>query len=63
MHINEMYEVQAKQLLHKLCDALGIEQQDRTKSGIEQAITRIKSDAQIEIDQLIDEEEYLSEGS
>ena len=31
-HINDLYEQQAKDLLHKLCDALGIEQEDRTRA-------------------------------
>lgn len=42
-HIDDLYEAQAKQLLHKLCDALGIEQQDRTKSGVEKAIAGLKA--------------------
>lgn len=43
-HIDDLYEAQAKQLLHKLCDALGIEQHDRTKSGVEKEIARLKRD-------------------
>lgn len=37
-HINDLYEQQAKDLLHKLCDALGIEQDDRTRAKVEAAI-------------------------
>ena len=41
MHINDLYEQQAKDLLHRLCDALGIEQEDRTKANVEAAIRQI----------------------
>ena len=37
-HLNDLYEAQAKALLIKLCDALGMAEEDRTKSGIEAAI-------------------------
>jgi len=42
-HINDLYEQQAKDLLHKLCDAMGIADSERTKSGIEAAIGKLKS--------------------
>jgi hypothetical protein len=38
MHINDLYEQQAKDLLNKLCDALGIAQEDRTRANVEAAI-------------------------
>jgi len=38
MHINDLYEQQAKDLLHKLCDALGIADEDRTRAKVEAAI-------------------------
>lgn len=41
-HINDLYEQQAKDLLHRLCDALGIEQEDRTKAKVEAEIREIK---------------------
>jgi hypothetical protein len=62
-HLNDLYEAQAKALLTKLCDALGMEDEDRTKSGIEAAIAQLRSDAAIEreIDRIIEDEEYLNE--
>ena len=42
MHINDLYEAQSKALLTKLCDALGMAEEDRTKSGIEAAIAGIR---------------------
>ena len=41
-HIDELYEVQLQQLLHKLCDALGIPENERTKSDIERHAAFIK---------------------
>ena len=41
-HINDLFEQQAKDLLHRLCDALGIEQEDRTKAKVEAEIREIK---------------------
>ena len=38
MHINDLYEQQAKDLLNKLCDALGIAEEDRTRANVEAAI-------------------------
>lgn len=36
-HINDLYEQQAKDLLHRLCDALGIADEDRTRAKVEAA--------------------------
>lgn len=44
MHINDLYEQQAKDLLHRLCDALGIEQEDRTRARVEADIAKMKPD-------------------
>ncbi len=41
MHINDLYEQQAKDLLHKLCDALGIEQEDRTRARVEEVVREL----------------------
>lgn len=49
-HIDDLFEQQTKQLLHQLCDALGIEQQDRTKSGLEKAIAGLKKPAFVGMD-------------
>lgn len=54
-HIDDLFEQQTKQLLHQLCDALGIEQQDRTKSGLEKAIAGLKKPAFVGMDIAKDE--------
>ena len=41
MHINDLYEQQAKDLLHRLCDALGIEQEDRTRARVEEVVREL----------------------
>lgn len=40
-HINDLYEQQAKDLLHKLCDALGIADEDRTRAKVEEVVREL----------------------
>lgn len=60
MHINDLYEQQAKDLLHRLCDALVIEQEDRTRARVEADIAKMKPDtAFMAYCECVDETTYL----
>jgi hypothetical protein len=57
MHINDLYEQQAKDLLNKLCDAMGIAEEDRTRANVEAAIREIRKPADTVLMQWTDAEE------
>lgn len=42
MHIDTLYESQAIKLLHDVCNALGIEQQDRTREVLRDKLSAIE---------------------